>query len=111
MKLVNLTPHALHIENGKKVIEIPASGIVARIEDEVLSVFEMDGFVFCDLRRKEISGLPSPQEGTIYIVSRPLAMMLKGRSDVVFCDEFERDEEGKIRYARALSRYKGESNV
>lgn len=111
MKLVNLTPHALHIVRGEETIEIPASGIVARIEDWILKTYEKDGYNFHLIARKGIFGLPEPEEDTIYIVSRPFAMMLKERSDVVFCDDFDRDEEGKIIKARTLSRYKGESNV
>lgn len=78
MKLVNLTPHAIKLNDGT---EFPPSGVTARIAS---SYSEFDADRVAEVVFGEPVGLPEPEEGTLFIVSGLLASALKGvRSDLV----------------------------
>ena len=51
----------------------------------------------------EISGLPAPVEGTVYVVSRIVAEACKNRDDLLIVDDTVRDEDGRIIGCRALA--------
>lgn len=77
---VNLTPHDITLNDGTV---FPKSGTVA-------GVGEQNGEFVNGIRQDsltEITGLPEPQEGTVYIVSMPTLMGLRAmgseRTDVV----------------------------
>lgn len=46
MKIINLTPHKVTIVNaeGTSIMEIPVSGIVARVTCETVQTGEIEGF-------------------------------------------------------------------
>jgi hypothetical protein len=108
-KLVNLTPHPINIYADGKVITIPPSGAVARVQEviEDAGSLEVDG-ARIPLRTKrlgdQVENLPPPQEGIIYIASllAAQAAWAAGRSDVVAPGDPERDSEGRIAGARSL---------
>ena len=79
MKFVNLTPHAINLNNGT-VIE--PSGTVARVSS---THTEFDANGICRVVYGELTGLPEPEAGTCYIVSLVVANAVRDlkRSDVV----------------------------
>lgn len=69
MKLINLTPHEIVINNKA----LPASGQIARVKVEQVEVstLTLDGHVLPVVVNSygEVEGLPAPQDGVGYIVS------------------------------------------
>ncbi len=87
-RLINLTPHNIVIVgvNGAHM-DVPPSGQVARcatIATDAGSVV-VDGNTvrLRSVKMGDISGLPAPQDGVMYIVSQPVlqAAKLSGRVD------------------------------
>ena len=119
MKLVNLTPHPLTLQGEGAQVTIPPSGKVARVVEEqrasALLAFQGDkvddlipiySVPLVDLSVRKVVDLPDPEDGTLYIVSRPVALALAGtRADVVVPDDFVRDDQGRIIAARRLARF------
>lgn len=98
MKMINLTPHALNIqkEDGT-MLSIPASGIVARAEQESVKVEEIDGVAVYSTSYGAAVDLPEMEEDTIYITSVLTAQAVKGqRDDVYFPGTMIRDDAGNI---------------
>lgn len=88
MVLVNLTPHVIVLRpvEGEDV-SIPPSGSVARVSSTPGAVQMVPGIpvpVASPTTFGEIVGLPSSEEGTVFIVSGMVLAALagKGRSDV-----------------------------
>ncbi len=106
MKIVNLTPHALHLYNeaGEKVATIPPSGTVARVSVERRRVGEIDGIPVYTARYGRIEGLPRPRRGTIYVVSGMVKAAVPGRGDVYQPGELKRDLLGRVVGAVGLVR-------
>ena len=86
IKLINLTPHTIKLNNGK---EFPPSGQIARVSAKFTNVTspELIGEEIHVYRVEygDIEGLPEPQENVLYIVS---AMVLEagermGRNDLI----------------------------
>lgn len=75
-QFINLCPHAINLNDGRS---FPPSGNVARVSS---SFSEFDGDGICSNVFGEITGLPAPQEDTIFIVSMLVAGLAK-RADVV----------------------------
>jgi len=104
MRLVNLTPHAITIYCVGEKIEIPSSGIVARVEQ----TFAPAGTISCDGKEiplvvagfGEIRDLPEPEDGVLYIVSLVVAQASRERDDLIVPDTSPegviRDENGRI---------------
>ncbi len=83
VKLINLTPHDVHIIGHKSfiikdgnphvVLKIPPSGVVARVRNKtfVIEQVEFEGHVIdiTDVKPIRIENLPDPQKDTYYIVS------------------------------------------
>lgn len=112
MRLVNLTPHAIHLMPagpGGPTVTIPPSGTAARCATQRVQVdtITVDG-VQVSVNRTQfgaVDGLPGPQPDTLYLVSVIVAQAVAGtRTDVVMVDDAVRDEEGRIIGARALAR-------
>lgn len=77
MNYVNVTPHAIVLNDGRK---FEPSGLVARVSSS-FTVFVGD---VCETTYGEVSDLPAPVEGTMYIVSSMVLTALAGtRRDVV----------------------------
>ena len=77
MKYINLTPHAIHLNDGR-VFE--ASGTVARVTSSYTAIVDD----VCEQAFGDVQDLPAPQEGVRLIVSGMVLAALKGsRPDVV----------------------------
>ena len=77
MKFINLTPHAIVLNNG---ISFPPSGEIARVSSSH-SGFDENGI--CSVQFGAVSGLPESATDTIYIVSAMVCAACKGRTDLV----------------------------
>lgn len=75
---VNLTPHAITLNDGRI---FPSVG-VARVSN---SFTDFDANGVCDVTFGDVTGLPTPKEGTLYIVSALVLSAAKaaGRTDCV----------------------------
>lgn len=96
MRFINLTPHAICVDG---LGTFPASGKVARVSIEQVAVGEVAGIVAYKQSAGLVVGLPSPEEGTIYIVSGMVVSAIAGRNDVVAPDTGDsaiRNEKGHI---------------
>jgi len=76
MKFINLTPHAINLNDGTI---LPASGMLCRISSTHTD-FDINGV--CDIQWGVVGGLPDPEAGVIYIVSGIVAGAVR-RPDVV----------------------------
>ena len=97
MKFVNLTKHDLTIvlENGDGLV-LPASGEMARVTFFIQQVDEVDGIpIYKTIYEPEITGLPEPEAGTIFIVSSLAAQTAK-RHDVLAPTKLIRDDDGRV---------------
>lgn len=92
---INLTPHAINVLEGGKMLEIPASGIIARLEQKDKKVGVVNGIDCYQTVYGEITNLPAEKEDTIYIVSF-LVLNKANRRDLVSPSQLLRDEIGKI---------------
>ncbi|MFN2495172.1 MAG: hypothetical protein ABR608_04590 [Pseudonocardiaceae bacterium] len=108
--LVNLTPHPVLIKTATGVtVAIPPSGRVARCRtepDRVLGTVQVDGhsvpLVVNDVT-SAVLGLPEPEEGVLFVVSRLVALAAPLRRDMVFPHDPVRDETGRTTGCRALA--------
>ena len=96
--IVNLTAHTINIINPALGLDlsIPAEGIDVRVATEVTEDF---GNGIFKIGYGEVTGLPDPKEGTIFIVSSMvLAAVGNSRSDVFAPASFApiRDNQGRI---------------
>lgn len=98
-RFINLTPHAITIclLDGKRV-EIPASGQIARVATTREPAGCIGGVPAFVTRAGEVTGLPEPVEGTVYIVSTMVRNhpAVAYRRDVCSPGGLIRDEEGRI---------------
>jgi len=110
IKLINLTPHPIkYIAPKGEVVELRPLGNVVRIAEKTVRV-NYDGlYVVEDLEIGEIDNLPKPCDGVMYIVSRPIAMLLAnkgiGRDDIIVPHKFTRNEYGHIVGCTAFARF------
>lgn len=106
--LKNLTPNDVNfILPDGKILIIPASGVVARVDSNVEqighigaipvinTVFELDS---------DVIDLPDPQDGVIFITSMSVAQVVTDRTDVLVPADLRRDDAGRIIGAGALQR-------
>lgn len=113
MKFVNLTPHSISIIRShtaaaetKKSIILP-SGQVARCEIHKELCGYIENIPVYQTSYGEVQGLPSAQEGTVYIVSTIVAEACKEqRDDLLVPFDFLRDEAGNIIGCQAFSKVK-----
>lgn len=101
-KIINLTPHTVTLVCGNKTVDIQPSGQVARVSATAQQVgtVTIDGFDFPVVKTVfgEVTGLPEPQEDTVYIVSTLVLNAAQGRNDLVAPNTGAaiRDADGKI---------------
>jgi len=86
-EVVNLTPHAISLANeaGEIIATFPPSGEVARLTTDSVEVGSLLGAPIKKTVYGEVSGVPDPQEGVVYLVSALVAQATK-REDVVAPD-------------------------
>jgi hypothetical protein len=108
MKITNLTPHALHLNGVDGVLNIPPSGQVTRlaVTSQALDPVLVEGITLAVTRPTlgEITGLPEPTEGVIFVASALVAEAAQ-RRDVFSPGELIRDEAGRVIGARGLCTY------
>ncbi len=98
-KLINLTPHTINVlisNEGGLFVEIPPSGVVARIstKERIVGLINGQHPIF-STEFGDIEGLPDPTAGEIYIVSGLVASKAM-RSDVISPAGMLRDEKGRV---------------
>ena len=97
MKIINLTPHAVVINNGPT---FPPSGKVARVSVQQVDDGMIDGVSVKKQTFGDIVDLPAPSPDTVYIVSSIVLAAAKaaGRNDCVAPNTAQavRDENGHI---------------
>jgi hypothetical protein len=107
MNIVNLTPHSINFvgEDGTPILTIEPSGILARVQATIVATGDtVCGIPITKTRFGEVEGLPEPEDGTTFVVSRMVAEALPGRSDLLIPNESVRDEGGNIIGCRSLTR-------
>ena len=106
MQFVNLTPHEIGIRIRMSDIILPSAGL-ARVSTTEEQVGDVDGIPLVRTTYGEVSGLPDPADGVIYIVSAVVLDAAKraGRTDVVAPDSGPsaiRNDKGHIVAVRQL---------
>jgi len=107
ISLVNLTPHEVTVysQDGQTpILTIPPSGTVARVTPIARIVGYLNGIPIRKVEYGDITGLPEPQENTVFIVSTVVLIAAKekglDRRDLVSPDTNPdsciRDSSGKI---------------
>ena len=96
-KLVNLTPHAVNIvkATGSKM-DLAPTGNIARCSQSNEMVGSINGIAITRQVFGDVVGLPEPQEGTLYVVSRLVAAACPERNDLVIPGPLLRDTDGRI---------------
>lgn len=102
MKFVNLTPHDITVVGDAQVV-LPKSGSIARVAVSQVEVGREGGIALFRTRKGEVQGVPSPEEGTIYVVSLVVREALPGRTDLASPGELVRDADGKPIGCRGLA--------
>jgi len=112
MNIVNLTPHDIVVmaEDRTELRRYPASGTIARAASKTEIVGELDGVPVARQQFGEVSGLPDPEPGTVYLVSLVVGQAMKGQRDDLYGpdtspDGAVRDAEGRIVGTRRLVKY------
>ena len=99
---VNLTPHTLTVSaTDGQVISIAPSGTIARCSQSVsvVDTVTVDGHEIqvTSVILGDVTDLPDPEEGTVFIVSRLVADKMKdSRKDLLIPGPLLRDKEGKV---------------
>ena len=85
MNIINLTPHKVDIcdENGNIVKTYPRSGKIARVAHGWTNINDVDGIPLVVRENEKITGLPEPQEDTMYIVSNIVFNFCSDRTDLI----------------------------
>lgn len=105
LRIVNLTPHEIRIGDTM----IPSAGL-ARCATKTWPMY-IRGCPVPVVRQEfgDVTGLPEPEEGTIYVVSMPVAQAVgRSRDDIFVPGEQIRDENGRIVGCKSLARLWGE---
>ena len=120
MNIQNLTPHAVRIfaADGKtELLTVPPSGAVARVavtrQETGVVPIEMDadrlmardplaGIPVFVGTYGQVTGLPEPVNGTVYIVSAMVRQAVPRRRDVLSPGELIRDDKGQPVGCRGL---------
>lgn len=106
MKIVNLTPHDIHLHLPGGVRTIARSGKVARVTETRKVSGEFYGIPIVDVEHGAIEGLPPRERDVVLIVSSLVAQAARSRDDLVVPGEPVRDESGRVVGAKDLARYR-----
>ncbi len=90
-----------HVEPGYEKITTSFRPIQAEVQDEYTDT------VVYDVYHGNLTGLPDPVQGVLYIVSLPVALACKHRTDVVVMHDLVRNKDGKVIGCKAFARYRG----
>lgn len=107
--IINITPHPLNIQSGDKMLNIPPSGVIARlsVKHESQPSIDIDGDEVSVYKTEfgPIENLPKPKEGFYYVASA-LVANAANRADVFSPGELIRDNQGNVIGAKGLTAYK-----
>jgi len=103
---VNLTPHkiVIHSDDYADIEELEPEAIPVRVESKKEQVGDLQGFPIWKTEMGELTGLPEPQPGVVFIVSALVAAQIK-REDIMSPGELIRDEKGNVIGCRGLVSY------
>lgn len=96
---INLTPHAINLPS----LTVPPSGKVARCAEITTRAGECEGVALVTKDFGDVSDLPDPVEGTVYIVSMKVRQALPHRHDLASPGDLTRDDKGQITGAKNLA--------
>jgi hypothetical protein len=115
VEIINLTPHPIVFMRRSPYMQMPdivstplppattpARVVVTREKCRSLTASGIPLDVY-RLVYGEVTGLPEPCEGVIFLVSAVVAQRVPTRCDVYTVDDLVRDDEGRVVGARALS--------
>ena len=105
MEIINLTANDVVLINGNEKQVIPSSG-TAKCSVTSTVIDYRFGYPVCETRYGEITGVPEPELGKIFIVSSIVgqAMKNKKRNDIFVVKDIIRDKDGHIIGCRRLAR-------
>jgi len=109
MEIVNLTPHEVKVldDDDNVIATFPSVG-VARARQHDVPAGEIESIPVVKTEFGEVSGLPEPTGGVVFIVSRITveAAQAQGRStdDLLVTSGAVRDSQGRIVGCRAFAR-------
>jgi hypothetical protein len=101
LKLVNLTPHTVSLHNDFGILEMPSVG-VARVSSTQEELGRVVAIPLVRATFGEVTGLPDPVVGTLYIVSAMVRAALPGRTDLASPGDPVRNEAGQTIGAKSL---------
>ncbi len=106
MTIKNLTPHAINFVNadGTQLLAVEPSGTIARVTATTVTVGEIDGIPVTRSEYSDVTGLPAPEDGVVYVVSSLVAQRCADRDDVFIPNESVRDDQGRIIGCKSLGR-------
>lgn len=102
----NLTPHDVNlILPDGEVLTIPATGKIARVGSHIEQIGNIGIIpVVKTVFDSNVTDLPAPQDGVIFITSTLVAQAVPDRTDVLVPADLRRDDAGRIIVAGALQR-------
>jgi len=104
VEFINLTPHDLVIiKDDGDTVTIASTGEPARVSAKITDVDEIGGITIGQQSFGDVTGLPAPQDGVVYIVSALVANAVN-RADVLYPADFVRNDKGQVVGARRLAR-------
>jgi hypothetical protein len=114
MRLVNLTPHPIHIleppyTHNDVILTIPTSGVVVSCKrvDTYLGYVETNFGVRIDITNTKYEepgdDLPPTKPGTLYVVSSIVAKHAVGRVDLLVVNGLIRNTQGRVIGCKSLT--------
>lgn len=95
---VNLTPHPIRLLDRV----IPASGEIARCYEYTAAELDLGGVPAVRRGYGAVRGLPDPQDGTVFIVSMIVRLLLPWRRDLASPGELHREGDDRWPVAQYL---------
>jgi hypothetical protein len=97
--IINLTPHAIHLPT----VTIEPSGTVARCQEITVQAGTFEGTALVRKEYGQVTDLPAPEDGVLYIVSMMVRLALPDRTDLASPGDLVRDASGQIVGAKNLA--------
>jgi hypothetical protein len=97
--IVNLTPHTIVLKTDNGDVTIESAGIARCREDKKVVSSVSIGAGDIDIEEisyHDITGLPDPISGTIYVVSQIVLVAASDRKDLVSPGSLVRDSNGRV---------------
>ena len=107
MRLVNLTPHKIHLHVDGQIITLPParSPAMCYVSQQKTDVIEVDGApVPVYATGNTVINLPPPSPDTQYVVSLPVAQLCRDRPDLLVPYRMLRNVARRVIGCQALAR-------